>query len=99
MMTAPANLSQAYIDEHYITRPALAGKARITEARIVELAEKRCIPPPAYEAVKKRFLPVHLALTNSKAMFCTITTQDMLTGSQQLKDSPKAILLKTLQSA
>ncbi len=52
-MTVPANLSQAYIDEHYITRPALAEMAGVPETKIVELSEKKCIPPRAYEVTNK----------------------------------------------
>jgi hypothetical protein len=44
-----AEETQAYIDKYYVTRSELARLADISEERIVELVDAKCIPPHAYE--------------------------------------------------
>ena len=50
MENATVELTQSYIDKYYITRSKLSRLANISEERIVELIEAKCIPPHAYEA-------------------------------------------------
>ena len=49
MTNATAEQTQAYIDEYYIPRSDLAILGGISEDRIIELADAKCIPPHAYE--------------------------------------------------
>lgn len=49
MNNVAAEKSQTYIDEHYVTRSELAKLAGLSEDRIVELVDAKCIPPHAYE--------------------------------------------------
>lgn len=44
-----AEQTQAYIDAYYITLPDLARRAAVSEARVLEFVENRCIPPHSYE--------------------------------------------------
>lgn len=46
---ATAEQTQSYIDTYYVTRSELAKLAGLSEDRIVELADAKCIPPHAYE--------------------------------------------------
>ena len=50
MTAVTAEQTQAYIEAYYLTRQQLSLAAGISEARILELVEARCIPPHAYEA-------------------------------------------------
>ncbi len=49
MSGVTAEETQAYIDEHYVTRSGLAKLACTSEDRIVELVDAKCIPSHAYE--------------------------------------------------
>lgn len=52
MGTDLAMESQAYIDTHYLTGIELARRAGITEQRLLQLVDAKCIPPHSYEVRK-----------------------------------------------